>query len=123
MTSDIDLLYQKNLIEKNNGYISVLPFVYEIVNLNDFKPALKYAVASGLIKNLNIKLNTKFNGRYLDVLVEYYLNSGHFYQLKSLRKKISQRLKSFNTQAERVDYFKKFSINRMNYINLMKNLQ
>ncbi len=112
MTSDIDLLYQKNLIEKNNGYISVLPFVYEIVNLNDFKPALKYAVASGLIKNLNIKLNTKFNGRYLDVLVEYYLNSGHFYQLKSLRKKISQRLKSFNTQAERVDYFKKFSINR-----------
>ena len=88
MTSDIDLLYQKNLIEKNNGYISVLPFVYEIVNLNDFKPALKYAVASGLIKNLNIKLNTKFNGRYLDVLVEYYLNSGHFYQLKSLRKKL-----------------------------------
>lgn len=74
---------------------------------------LKYVVASALIKNLNTKLNKNYNNRYIDVLVEYYLSNKQFFQLRSLLSKISQRLKNFNTQAERIDYFKKFDTNRL----------
>lgn len=110
--SDVDFLKKKELIAKNIEYISLSPFVYEILNKKDFMPALKHAVASGLIKNLNAKLSQDYNSRYIDILVEYYLKNKHFYQLKSLLKKISQRLNKFNTQSERVDYFKKFIDNR-----------
>lgn len=110
--SDIEFLDKKNLIYKNNDYISLLPFVYEIFKLEDFMPTFKCAVASGLIKNLNTKLSQNYNSRYVDILVEYYLSNKQFNQLKSLLSKISQRIKKFNIHAERVDYFKKFIMNR-----------
>ena len=110
--SDLDLLCEKQLIEKNSNYISLLPFVYEIFNAKEYMPLLKYAVASALIKYLNTKLTQNYNNRYVDVLAEYYLSNQLFYQLKSLVPQISQRLKNFNTQAERIDYFKKFDTNR-----------
>ena len=103
----LDELLERKLIEKSNDSILLLPFVYQIVNLKGFMPSLKYAVASALIKNLNTKLSQNYNSRYIDILVEYYLSNKNFYQLKSLLLKISQRLKDFNTQYERVDYFKK----------------
>ena len=58
-------------------------------------------------------MNKNYNNRYIDVLVEYYLSNKQFFQLRSLLSKISQRLKNFNTQAERIDYFKKFDTNRL----------
>lgn len=84
-------------------------------------PSLKYAVASGLIKNLNTKLSQDYNSRYVDVLVEYYLSNKQFCQLKSLLYQISQRLKKFNTQAERIDYFEKFNMIRQELYNNDKN--
>ena len=91
--SDFDELLKKNFIEKNNNHILLIPFVYQIVNLKKFMPSIKYAVASGLIKNLNTKLSQVYNSRYVDILVEYSLNNKQFYQLKSLLLKINQRLK------------------------------
>lgn len=111
--SDVDYLLEKNLIEKHGNYVSLQPFAYKIINMKEFMPSLKYAVASGLIKNLNTKLTQYYNNRYVDVLVEYYINNEQFCQLKSLHAQISRRLKNFNTQAERIDYFKKFSTNRL----------
>lgn len=102
-----DKLLEKNLIEIDNNYIILLPFVYQLVNSKNFKASLKYAVASALIKNLNTKLNQNYNSRYVDVLVEYYLNNKYFGQLKLFLTKIRQRLKNFHTQYERADYFKK----------------
>lgn len=110
--SDVDLLLEKKLIEKNSNYISLLPFVFEIFNAKEYMVPLKYAVASALIKNLNTKLIQNYNNRYVDILVEYYLSNKQFHQLKSLLPLISQRLKKFNTQAERKDYFKKFNTHR-----------
>lgn len=110
--SDIDFLLSKNLIEKNGDFVSLTPFVYEIFNEKEYMPALKYTVASALIKYLNTSLISKYNTRYVDILIEYYLDNKQYYQLKSLLPHISLRLKNFNTQAERVDYFEKFVINR-----------
>ena len=106
--SDVNLLFEKGLIEKNSNYTLLLPFVRELFNEKEYMPILKYAVASALIKNLNTKLCQSYNTRYVDVLVEYYLSNKQFYQLKTLLPQISQRLKNFNTQAERIDYFEKF---------------
>ncbi len=106
--SDIDLLFGKNLIEKNNNYVSLLPFVYDILNVMETISFLKYAVSSALIKYINTKLTQVYNNRYVDILVDFYLNNNQFSQLKSLLPQISKRLKRFNTQAERIDYFKKF---------------
>ena len=100
-------LLEKKLIEKSNDYILLLPFVYQIVNLKEFMPKLKHVVASALVKYLNTKLCQDYNSRYIDILVEHYLSNKQFGQLKSLLLKISQRLKDFHTQYERVDYFKK----------------
>lgn len=108
----LDELLEKKLIEKSNDYVLLMPFVYQIVNLKEFMPSLKYVVASALIKNLNTKLSQNYNSRYIDILVEYYLSNKYFYQLKSLLLKISQRLKDFHTQYERADYFKKIHQNR-----------
>ncbi len=119
--SDVDLLLEKKLVEKNNDYISLLPFVYEILSIKEYMPSLKYAVASALIKNLNTKLLQNYNNRYVDVLVDYYLRNKQFFQLKSLLPQISQRLKNFNTQAERIDYFKKFVRNRQSLYENDKN--
>lgn len=119
--SDVNLLLEKNLIEKNDNYFLLLPFAYEIFNTEDYKPALKYAVASALIKYLNTKLTQNYNNRYVDVLVEYYLNNKQFLQLKSLLPQISERLKKFNTQAERTDYFKKFNESRRELYKKDKN--
>lgn len=110
--ADVDYLFEKKLIEKNCGYLLLQPFVYKIIIEKEFMIPLKYAVASGLIKNLNTKLTQNYNNRYVDILVEYYLNSKQFFQIKSLLSMISQRLKNFNTQAERIDYFKKFDTKR-----------
>lgn len=110
--AELNELVEKKLIEKNNNYILLLPFVNEIVKLKEFMPRFKYVVASGLVKNLNTKLSQNYNSRYIDILVEYYLNYKHFYELKLLLLKISQRLKNFHTQYERTDYFKKFHRNR-----------
>ena len=109
---DTNSLMSRNLIEKNNDYISLSPFVYEIFKEKEYMPFLKHVVASALIKNLNIKLIQNYNNRYVDILVDYYLRNKQFSQLKSLLQQISQRLKKFNTQAERIDYFKKFNTNR-----------
>lgn len=109
---DVDHLMEKKLIEQQGDFILLQPFVYEKINMQDYMSSLKYAVASGLIKYLNTKLTQNYNNRYVDVLVEYYINNKQFYQLKSILSKISQRLKNFNTQAERIDYFKKFTINQ-----------
>lgn len=103
----LDELLEKKLIEKSNECILLLPFVCQIVNLKEFMPSLKYAVASALIKNLNTKLCQNYNSRYVDILVEYYLSNNYFYQLKSLLLNISRRMKDFHTQYERADYFKK----------------
>lgn len=116
--SDINFLFEKKLIEEcatcdKCNYILLQPFVYSIVNMKEFLPSLKYAVASGLIRNLNIKLIKNYNNRYVDVLVEYYINNKQFYQLKTLLSQICQRLNNFNTQAERIDYFKKFAANHL----------
>lgn len=119
--SDVDLLLEKKLVEKNNDYISLLPFVYEILSIKEYMPSLKYAVASALIKNLNTKLLQNYNNRYVDVLVDYYLRNKQFFQLKSLLPQISQRLKNFNTQAERIDYFKKIVRNRQSLYENDKN--
>ena len=119
--SDVDLLLEKKLVEKNNDYISLLPFVYEILSIKEYMPSLKYAVASALIKNLNTKLLQNYNNRYVDVLVDYYLRNKQFFQLKSLLPQISQRLKNFNTQAERIDYFKKFVRNHQSLYENDKN--
>ena len=119
--SDVDLLLEKKLVEKNNDYISLLPFVYEILSIKEYMPSLKYAVASALIKNLNTKLLQNYNNRYVDVLVDYYLRNNQFFQLKSLLPQISQRLKNFNTQAERIDYFKKFVRSRQSLYKNDKN--
>ncbi|MCM1236732.1 MAG: hypothetical protein NC489_42190 [Ruminococcus flavefaciens] len=102
----LDKLLEKKMIEKSNDCMLLLPFVYQIVNLKEFMPSLKYAVSSALIKNLNTKLSQNYNSRYIDILVEYYLNNNLFYQLRSLLLKISQRLKDFHTQYERIEYFK-----------------
>lgn len=110
VNSDVDYLFEKNLIKNNNEYISLMPFVYQVLNSNDFRPILKYATASALIKNLNTRLIYCFNSRYVDILVEYYLNCKDFLQLKSMLPIIDHRLKCFNTQAERIDYFRKFEV-------------
>ena len=109
---DFEELLEKKLIEKSNDYITLVPFVNQIVSLKEFMPSLKYAAASGLIKNLNIRLSQNYNSRYIDVLVEHYLSNNHFYQIKSLLLTISYRLKRFNTQSERSDYFQKIHLNR-----------
>lgn len=111
--ADVNFLFEKNLlIEKNCDFIFLQPFVYKTIIEKEFMMPLKYAVASSLIKNLNTKLAQNYNNRYVDILVEYYLSNKQFYQIKSLLSMISQRLKNFNTQAERIDYFKKFDSKR-----------
>lgn len=107
---DFDFLVGKNLIENNNGYISLMPFVFQALNANEFMPTLKYAATSALIKNLNTRLSKCFNSRYVDILVGYYIDSKKFLQLKSMLPLIDHRLKCFNTQAERIDYFGRFKI-------------
>ena len=109
---DFNEILKKKMIEKNKNHILLLSFVYQIIELQEFKPALKYLAASALIKNLNVKLNQNYNNRYIDILIEYYLNNNLFHQLKSLISNISQRLKKFNTQAERKDYFQKIHLKR-----------
>lgn len=115
--SDVDLLLDKKLIEKNNNYVLLLPFVFEVLNAKEYLVSLKYAVASALIKNLNTKLMQNYNNRFVDIMVGYYLSNKQFHQLKSLLPQISQRLKKFNTQAERIDYFKKFDALRHEIYN------
>ncbi len=109
-SSDLNFLIGKNLMEINNEYASLMPFVLKVIKKIDFMPQLKYAVASALIKNLNVKLSESFNSRYVDILVEYYLNSKDYFQIESMLPLIDCRLKCFNTQAERIDYFSKFKI-------------
>lgn len=118
---DVNFLLEKKLIEKNCDFIFLQPFVHETIIEKDFMMPLKYAVASGLIKNLNTKLTLNYNNRYVDILVEYYLSNKQFYQIKSLLSMISQRLKNFNTQAERIDYFKKFDTKRQELYRSDKN--
>lgn len=107
--SDLEYLLEKNLIEKHEDIVTLQSFVYDKLNVQTYRPTLKYVAASALIKNLNTKLNKSFNNQYVDILVEYYINSKQYCQLKPLLPAISQRLRNFNTQAERIDYFKKFS--------------
>lgn len=118
--SDFILLKEKNLIEIKGDYVSLLPLVYEIYD-DEYMSAPKYAVASAFIKNLNDKLNQAYNNRYIDILVEYYLKKKQYYQLKSVLPLIAKRLKEFNTQAERVDYFMKFNVNRQELLENDKN--
>lgn len=106
--SDIKLKLDEKIVEQNKDYISLTPFAYEIFNIKDYMQLFKYVVASALIQDLNLKLKQNYNNRYVDVLVEYYLNNKQFNQLKSLSSQIGQRLRKFNMQAERIDYFQKF---------------
>lgn len=105
---DINFLLDKNLIEQIDDTILMLPFVTNILNEKEFMQYLKSAVSSAFIRNLNKKLNKEYNSRYVDILVDYYLNNNQFYQLKTLITLIDCRLKNFNTQSERIDYFQKF---------------
>lgn len=109
---DLDILINKNLIEKKGDHFLLQPFVHEILNEKSHISSLKYAVTSALVKNLNVKLDQCYNARYVDLLIEYYMNNHQFLQLKSLLPQISQRLKDFDTQGERIDYFKIFYTNR-----------
>ena len=86
--------------------------MYKILNEEGYTSPLKYAVSSALVKNINVKLNQSYNARYIDLLVEYYVNNHQFLQLKSLIPQISQRIKKFDTQEERIDYLKLFCIKR-----------
>lgn len=110
--SDIDTLSEKNLIEKFENCLQISNLASPIINMEDFDSRLKFAVASCLIKNLNTKLKENYNNRYVDVLVEYYLNNKQYEQLETLLPHITERLKNFSSQAERIDYFRKFDKNR-----------
>lgn len=114
--SDFILLKEKNLIEIKGDYVSLLPFVYEIYDDEEHMSTPSYAVASALIKYLNDKLNQTYNNRYIDILIDYYLKKKEYYQIKSILPLIAKRLKDFNTQAERVDYFMKFNAKRQELI-------
>lgn len=105
---DIDFLLSKKLIERNGEYISLQSFVYEELIREDCLPSLKYAVASALVKYLNTMLGKNYDNKYLDILVDYYLDNKMFNQLYSLLDFWGKRLDQFNTQAERVEYFQKF---------------
>lgn len=111
-TSDLDALINKNLIAKKGDRLFLQSFIYKILNEEGYTSPLKYAVSSALVKNINVKLNQSYNARYIDLLVEYYVNNHQFLQLKSLIPQISQRIKKFDTQEERIDYFKLFCIKR-----------
>ncbi len=106
--SYVDDLVSKNLIESGNGHITVMPFADQIISSDEFMISLKYAVASALIRNLNASLVKCFNAKYVDILVAYYLNTSDYHQLKTMLPIIGRRLKCFNTQAERIDYFQRF---------------
>lgn len=110
--SDLDALINKNLIEKKDDSLFLQSFIHKILNEESYVSPLKSAVSSALIKNVNVKLNQGYNARYIDLLVEYYVNNHQLLQLKSLLPQICQRIKKFDTQEERIDYFKLFYINR-----------
>lgn len=121
-TSDLDALINKNLIEKKEDRLFLQFFSYNVLNeAGDVSP-LKYAVSSALVKNINVKLKQSYNARYIDLLVEYYVNNQQFLQLKSLLPQICQRIKKFYTQEERIDYFKPFYINRQAFYEKDENL-
>lgn len=111
--SDVEYLMDKKLIEKREDYLLYQSFVNDIINKKEFLSTLKYATASALIKYANIKLLKQYDSKYVDILSEYYVNNKQFCQLKTLSQYINNRLRSYNTQAERVDYFKKFVANRI----------
>lgn len=108
--TDIDYLVRKKIIENNKNYITLAPFVHQALSTGDSMVTLKYASASALIRNLNEKLSCSFNSRYVDILIEYYLDSKDYLQLESMVSFIDCRLKCFSTQAERVGYFQQFEV-------------
>lgn len=104
----IEYLLERKLIERNKDSFILLPFICQVLDEKDFLSKLKYAMASALVHYLYKKLKDEYNSRYVDVLVDYYLCTRQFYQVKTVLTYIGKRLNSFNTQAERKDYFQRF---------------
>ncbi|TFU95585.1 hypothetical protein E4T68_04255 [Granulicatella sp. WM01] len=113
---DINFLLEKNLLEQVENFVFLPNSISEIVSQETYFQKEKSFVGSSLIRFLNLKLSQTDKFDYLDILVDYYINSKQFLQVKQLLSKIHIRLLNFDSQQGRREYFENFLLNKHNFI-------
>lgn len=114
---DIDFLIEKNLLEQVEDFVFLPNSVSEIISQETHFIKEKAFIGSSLIKFLNLNLSQENEFNYLDTLVDYYIDSKCFSQIKLILPKIRERLLDFDSQQGRREYFEIFSSDKQEFIN------
>lgn len=113
---DVDFLIEKNLLEQVENFIFLPNSVSEIISQEGYFRKEKAFAGSSLIRFLNLKINQTDNFEYLDILIDYYIDSKYLLQIKAILPQIRERLLNFDSQQGRIEYFEKFFLNRQKFI-------
>lgn len=113
---DIDFLLEKGLLDQVENFVFLSNSVSEVIRQETYFKKEKTFVGSILIRFLNLKLSQTNEFVYLDTLVDYYICSKFFLQIKLILPKIQERLLNFDSQQGRKEYFEIFYLNRQRFI-------
>ena len=105
---DIDFLLEKGLLDQVENFVFLSNSVSEVIRQETYFKKEKTFVGSILIRFLNLKLSQTNEFVYLDTLVDYYICSKFFLQIKLILPKIQERLLNFDSQQGRKEYFEIF---------------
>lgn len=113
---DIDFLIKKGLLDQVENFVFLSNSVSEVIRQETYFKKERTFVGSILIRFLNLKLSQTNEFVYLDTLVDYYICSKFFLQIKLILPKIQKRLLNFDSQQGRKEYFEIFYLNRQRFI-------
>lgn len=113
---DIDFLLEKGLLDQVENFVFLSNSVSEVIRQETYFKKERTFVGSILIRFLNLKLSQTNEFIYLDTLVDYYICSKFFLQIKLILPKIQERLLNFDSQQGRKEYFEIFYLNRQRFI-------
>ncbi|MBO3757473.1 hypothetical protein J5O02_10655 [Streptococcus suis] len=113
---DIDFLLEKGLLDQVENFAFLPNSVSEVISQETYFKKERTFVGSILIRFLNLKLSQTNEFVYLDTLVDYYICSKYFLQIKLILPKIQERLLNFDSQQGRKEYFEIFYLNRQRFI-------
>jgi hypothetical protein len=113
---DIDFLIEKGLLDQVENFVFLSNSVSEVIRQENYFKKERTFVGSILIRFLNLKLSQTNEFVYLDTLVDYYICSKFFLQIKLILPKIQERLLNFDSQQGRKEYFEIFYLNRQRFI-------
>lgn len=113
---DIDFLIEKGLLDQVENFVFLSNSVSEVIRQETYFKKERTFVGSILIRFLNLKLSQTNEFVYLDTLVDYYICSKFFLQIKLILPKIQKRLLNFDSQQGRKEYFEIFYLNRQRFI-------